>query len=413
MFKFLKDELSDKKWPKVIVRSVQDFIRKKHKEPKVILPSGGNLSVIEYQKMETFFGYYDRSPLSSDNTYLLFYATSHTTRLNPNPKKPIELVLYDMINKKEVRHWEIWSYNWQQGSKVQWLTEKTFIFNNYNREEGFHSIIYDIETKQEEHFCMPHYESCQDFFLTLNFSRLSKYRPDYGYRNLDNFTLDDSNDGVYRFDYGTKKGQLIISIEDLKQNQPKESMIGANHKVNHIMLSPDRKRMMFMHRWLHGQNKEDRLYVYDFSSKNLNLVSDYSMVSHCYWYGNEEIVGYMNGPECKPGYYIINLTSGNITRMHENIQKFGDGHPSIFGNRMVFDTYPDQKRQKHLFLYDLKSHELKELASMRESLGYECQCRCDCHPRFIGDNMLLFDSTHTGKRHLCILSDFSKTNTNE
>lgn len=408
MYNVIKDELSDKKWPKIIVRNIQCFIYSWWKQSDFHLPNGGDLDIIEYDGMETFFGYYDRSPLSSDFRYLLFYASPHSTKLNPNPNKPIFLVLYNMSANRVEKYWEIWAYNWQQGSKAQWINDRSFVFNNYSVDKGYYSVVYDIDNKTEVMHDIPNYDSCDDFFLSLNFSRLDRYRPDYGYRNIQNYILDDAEDGVFLYSIENKTSKLLISINELKKINPTSTMISSSHKVNHIMLSPNRKQFMFMHRWLYGNQKDDRLYIYNLETNKLSLVSDYGMVSHCYWINDKTIVGYMKGPDNKVGYYIINIVNESITRMPEVVQCYGDGHPSVCDSLMVFDTYPDGNRLKHLLLYDFNTNSLSTIASMKESLGYECQCRCDCHPRFVSENILLFDSTHTGKRQLCVLKNFCR-----
>lgn len=406
MYNAIRDELSDKKWPKIIVRNIQGLLNKWGNGPSIQLPNGGTLKVVEYKKMETFFGYYDRSPISSDNRYLLFYASSHSTKLNPTPKRSILLVLYDLQCDKEIKHWTIWSYNWQQGSKAQWLTKRKFIFNNFNIDKGYYSVVFDIENNKEEFYTVPNYESCNEFLLSLNFCRLSRYRPDYGYRNITDFSLDDSADGIFKYDFDRRESQLLFSIDELKNNLPTRTMDGACHKVNHIMLSPNRDKFMFMHRWLYGDKKDDRLYVYEFSSKKMTLIADYGMVSHCYWKNNDCIVGYMNGPGKIAGYFLIDMVNNTFKKLSDSIQHYGDGHPSINGSKMIIDTYPDNNRRKHLYMFDFEKETVSEIAILKEWLGFECQCRCDCHPRFVKDGLLLFDSTHTGKRQLCILSEF-------
>lgn len=359
------------------------------------------MRIFDFKGIETFFGYYNRSPFNESKRYLLFHRSSLSTKLNPRINKPIDLVLWDYCQNKEIKSWKVWAYNWQQGTKPQWINDNAFIFNNFDPvTPKYYSILVNLKDLNERKFESPTYESDENFYLTLNFSRLAKYRPDYGYRNIAQINLDDTTDGVFLMPFDEGKAKLIVSIEQLKNMNPKPSMLRAKHKVNHIMLSPDRKRFMFMHRWITSKGKEDRLYVYDIQKKNFHCVADYGMVSHCYWYG-EDIVGYMNGQDNQPGYYII--SKGEIKRLEDKIQCFGDGHPSILGDDMVFDTYPDTKRLKHLYHYNLKNGLLREIGNFKESLGYENQCRCDLHPRLITPHLVSVDSTHIGKRCLCLI----------
>ena len=64
----------------------------------------------------------------------------------------------------------------------------------------------------------------------------------------------------------------------------------AIHKVNHLMLSPNGKRFMVLYRWFNGKRKYTRLITADISGKDMYLLSDEDMVSHCFWKNNEEIL---------------------------------------------------------------------------------------------------------------------------
>lgn len=400
MRNIVTNELEDKKIIKDIIRYAQSLYKRWGKEQPCSI-DGSRLKVFDFDGAETFFGYYDRSPFNELRQYLLFHRSKLSTRLNPRTNKPIELVLWDYNRNREIKSWELWAYNWQQGAKPQWIDGERFIFNNFDPiAQKYYSVLVDIKNQSEKKYSCPSYEACKDFYLTLNFSRLAKLRPDYGYRNVSNVHLDDVTDGVFSVSFADNIVKMLVSLEQLKQTNPKPSMEKAKHKVNHIVLSPDRKKFMFMHRWINRKGKQDRLYVYDLEAHSFHCVADYGMVSHCYWYG-EDIIGYMNGADNKPGYYRI--FGERIERLHDKIQGFGDGHPTILEDEMVFDTYPDSRRLKHLYHYNLKSDSLYEIGRFKESLGYENQCRCDLHPRLITPHLVSVDSTHTGKRCLCLI----------
>ena len=406
MFNIILNEFQDKKIAKVAYYTLSSLFRRRQPSKRFIMNDGCKLEqVYKLSNIETFFGYYDKSPLSLDKRYILLHVTKYRTWLNPSRSSHICLVLFDIHANKVVKNWNILAYNWQQGCKPQWLSEHEFIFNNYDsNNHQYYSSIVDVRDLSEKRICFPHYDSCFKYSLSLNFYRLSKFRPDYGYRNIKNLQLDNVKDGIFVTDLSTKNTELLISIQQLIAYNHKSSMDFSVHKVNHIMISPSFNKFMFMHRWIHGKRKEDRLYVYDFITRKLSLVADTGMVSHCYWLNDNTIIGYMKGNDCQNGYYRIDLQFNRFERLPEVIQNFGDGHPSILGTKMIFDTYPDKNRLKHLYLFDLATIQVKELASFYEPLCYENQCRCDLHPRFISNNLVSIDSTHNGSRQLYLLN---------
>lgn len=396
------NEFQDKKWPKNIIRFTQSLYR--HVSDKRVILNNYNLRTLKVGNLESFFGYYDRSPVSEDGKYLLVHVSNRATRLNPSKSHPIYLCLYNLGNDTIEHKWLIQAYNWQQGCKPQWIDNNRFIFNNYDDElMTYYSVIVNLQNMSTKRIEMPSYESCPKYSLSLNFSRLSKLRPDYGYRNISKFPLCDDIDGIFYYSFEHNHERLLVSIAELRKFNPVPSMKDANHKVNHIIISPDLTKFMFMHRWINNGVKMDRLYIYNFATESLDCIADNGMVSHCFWLGNEKIIGYMNGPDKKPGYYIINLMDKTLTRMSEKIQQFGDGHPHCLRNQVLFDTYPDSTRMKHLYLFDIENEELQEVGSFYEPLGYENQCRCDLHPRIISDKLFSVDSTHSGRRDLILL----------
>lgn len=404
MFRTIINELQDKKIAKVIYYAILSYIRHSNSKVRIELESECEIESIDYKFHETFWGYYDKSPISSNGKYMLFHGTDYKTRFNPSSKNSIELLLMDYKEKTIIKKWIIFAYNWQQGCKPQWIDGSKFIFNNYNdKEKRYYSLMVDADTLEETIIDFPHYDSCSEYFLSLNFYRLSKFRPDYGYRNIDKMKLDNINDGIYLYDYKQKKQNLLISIDSLINNFNKRTMDLSLHKVNHIMISPSKDKFMFMHRWIHGNIKEDRLYIYEIQSKKLSLVVDTGMVSHCFWYNDNIIIGYMRGNDGRDGYYKLDILTSKLERMPETIQRFGDGHPFILNGKMLFDTYPDESRMKHLYIYDIENDFLKKIISAYEPLGYENQCRCDLHPRFINSELISIDSTHIGHRHLYLI----------
>jgi hypothetical protein len=359
------------------------------------------LKVHAASKTPTFGGYYDKNLIQKNN--VIYHCV--------NDRQDIRTSSHIRSNFSEISK-ESRSWNWQQGAMLQWFSENSIIYNNFENGK-YISVIHDIVNNKERKLIMPIYavSSNNSYALTLNFSRLANLRPDYGYFNLPykKITVRDEEDGIFKVDMEKNKSELIISLEQLKNFNPRAEMKDATHKVNHIMIAPDDERFMFLHRWYTPAGvKYSRLITADKNGKNLFLLADDQMVSHCNWKNNQEIIGWMRKKEGDHYYYLKDLST-DYAIVGQNILT-EDGHPSITkdGRWMLTDTYPDKSRMSHLLLFNLKNNELIELGEFFSPLKYRGFSRCDLHPRFSDDECLIsFDSVHDGTRRMYIM-DISK-----
>ena len=102
--------------------------------------------------------------------------------------------------------------------------------------------------------------------------------------------------------------------------------------------------------------------------------------------------------QSKNGYYYCDIQTGIITPcLTMTNLNLGDGHPSCYGDWVVFDSYPDKSRMQHLLLYNKKRDEIFPLLEVYQSVDYMGECRCDLHPRFSQDGrFIFFDTVFTG-----------------
>ena len=355
---------------------------------------------------ESFFGYYDKSPENESGYFSIFQEAEHSTKKRPNYKHSVNIMLKNNNSGEIVKVGTSDAYNWQQGTKLQWLNNDSFVYNYFDKTKNvYNAKIYNIRYNTFEKVCMPVYDVFEDkYALSLNFSRLNKLRPDYGYRCKDEKVdfANNSNDGIFFIDFKENKISLLISLEQLVSIKPEKTMQKAKHKVNHIMISPNGDKFIFMHRWLSGSGKRyDRLLVSDIKGKNIKIIADDEMVSHCCWYNNDIIVGYLNHSSYGAAFYKIDLRANEPHLLSEKLLKFGDGHPTFFGAKMVFDSYPDRARMKHLYLYDIEKDSVEEVGEFFESLTYFGETRCDLHPKWTKyGKSIYFDSVHEGQRKL-------------
>ena len=351
-------------------------------------------------EMSSFGGYYDRPTMMGE--VIFTHTTLCDTSKKPSKDAPVNVCIYDMAEKRMLKMGMSHSYTWQQGCKTQWIDEDRLIYNVF--EDGhYQSHVFSLkENKVVKTFAYPNQDSYRDkFFLSIDYRRIMALRPDYGYRNLPlpskEEMLDMEHDGIRMIDYQTGECRLLHSLKDIASIQPKEVFGRCSHVANHLMVNPKGSRFIFIHRFYEGNVRHDRLMVSDFNA--MRVLVDDNMVSHCHWIDNEHIVGYLRY-QGKDGFYFCDVVTGEVTCCDEmNALQNGDGHPTCHGEWIAFDSYPDKGRMQHLYLYNRKTRQLRQLLEVKHGLKFQGEGRCDLHPRFSQDGKYIsFDSVMTGKR---------------
>lgn len=298
------------------------------------------------------------------------------------------------------------AWNCQQGSMSQWLDDKTVAYNDVQGQRLGMQII-NIDRGKNRFIPWPlqtvhpnGYEA-----LSLNYKRLYKQRPEYGYGAcVSNFSTDMplDEDGLWRVNCESDEVEFILSLAHLRGYQPRTEMEEASHWLNHAMYSPEGTRIAFMHRWSGNRGKFSRLYVMARNGNNLRLLMDDRMVSHYSWRDENHLIvwGRIEGQGDR--YYLVDVRDGTWQILgEETFGQFGDGHPSYAPGRrwIVTDTYPDKGRQRHLLLFDTQEETVIKLGRFFSPWAFDGPNRCDLHPRWSHDGkMISFDSAHTGMR---------------
>jgi hypothetical protein len=84
---------------------------------------------------ESFFGYYDKSPLNCSGNFLLYHEADIPTYKLPSTSIPIRIILKNLQSGKE-DIFASYCYNWQQGSRLQWIDDQRFIYNDYDSQKN-------------------------------------------------------------------------------------------------------------------------------------------------------------------------------------------------------------------------------------------------------------------------------------
>jgi len=359
-----------------------------------------------------FFGYYDKSPWSSNGRYMLCMAAEETWS-QPAPDAPLDILIVDVESGVTRRIADSRAWNVQQGCMAQWLGpdfNSEVIYNDF-REGAYCSVIYNIDTDRERLLPQPVYAVTNDgtTALTLDFGRLHTFRPGYGYSSLPDSTKEvkvPEGFCVWRVDLCSGECTGLLSYDQIVSFEPRGEMRGAFHKVNHIMVNPCGNRFMFLHRWFCGQRKYSRLLTCDLDGENLYCLSDDDMVSHCYWKSDSEIIAFENKRDYGHGYYLMKDLTSDYKRLWEALDN--DGHPSYSPDRshVLTDTYPDRRRLSEVKVLeegDVTGKEARVVARVFSPFRYDNDTRCDLHPRWSPDGRsVCFDAAFEGRRRLYV-----------
>jgi hypothetical protein len=372
--------------------------------------SQGNIELIAESGDDAFFGYYDKCPWDATQRYFLFISAKDMNK-NVCAKGESDIIIFDTQtgDKKVVASTN--TCNSQQGCMLQWLGpefDRTIIYNDFI-DGQYRSVILDILTLEKRIIDFPVYTVASDgkTAYSLDFARLHRLRPGYGYDKIvDKTRSEQCPDApcLYRLDLDNNSVQPLLTYSQLKGFQTRQEMENAEHKINHIMISPNMKRIMFLHRWINKGKRYSRLVTCDAQGHDLFNLLDDDMVSHCNWLDDTNIISYARKKGIGNRYYKLTDQTLQVSVMFEELKQ--DGHPSLSpnGDFIVTDTYPNKKRVQTIYLCHKNPERVTTIGHVFASFKYDNDTRCDLHPRFNRDgSQICFDGTFEGKRKVYII----------
>jgi len=372
---------------------------------------GDVVRVSPQDRREYFFGYYDKSPWDAGGRFMLCMRADDTWS-SPASERDAEILLIDTEHPDRepgvLAHTCAW--NVQQGCMLQWLGpdfSSRILYNDFRNGE-FCSVILEIGSGRETVLPRPVYSVSADGkrALSLDFARLHRLRKGYGYMNQPEATRDQKLPDawcIWSMDLESGEVTPLLQYTDFAGFEPRPEMNGAEHKVNHIMISPNGKRFMVLHRWFQAQRKYTRLVTCDIDGANMYNLSDDDMVSHCCWKNDEEILAFENKKGTGAGYYLMRDRTKEYRRCWPQMNS--DGHPSYSpdGSLVVTDTYPNRARVASVMV--MRGENVRTLARVFAPFRYDNDTRCDLHPRWSRDGKkICIDSVFEGRRGLYVVN---------
>ena len=346
-----------------------------------------------------FFGYYDLQQFDAAEERMLVHVAGEKADAS---KEKAQIGYFKTDTGDFVPVTETAAWCWQQGARLRWhpVKEDVILYNDV-QDGAYVTREYDLAAgKETGMYCAALYDIDRDasFGLGVNFSRLQRLRPGYGYGTLPDETRGipaPEEDGLFYVDLQTNLQVLLISLAELASEV--EDPQADEHYINHVSIAPGGRRFLFFHIWtLKGDTHwRTRLCVYDFDTQERIVLEDTDRVSHYAWQGDDRILVTCWGPEKKQYYCVYDVLTGEKTRI-EDEHLTQDGHPVFLSAEGWFlaDTYPLAHDLQTLFAYDLGSGTYQPMARLYSDPRRYDETRCDLHPRVSpAERYITVDST--------------------
>ena len=366
-----------------------------------------------------WFGYYDKLAFDPSDRYVLGMEVDFEHR-SPKPDDAIRLGMVDLRDSDRwIELGKSQAWNWQQGCMLQWLPRsKSDVIYNDREGERYVSIILNVKTGRKRKLPAPIYAVSPDarWAIAPDFRRLADTRPGYGYNGIpdpNQEVLAPEDTGIWRMDLRTGEHKLILSFAEVVRipsppPNPQWGSTGAKHWFNHLLVSPDGSRFIFLHRWTGGAagtRRITRMFTANPDGKELHLVDGYGGISHFIWRDPRHILSWANRPSHGGKFYLFEDRTDKVEVVGPDLM-ISDGHCTYLpGKRwIVCDTYPDKQRHQNPYLYDTRTNTRHPLGHFRSPPEYTGEWRCDTHPRLSRDGRkVVIDSPHGGGRQLCLI----------
>jgi hypothetical protein len=365
-----------------------------------------------------WFGYYDKFQTDPTGRFAVGCEVQFEHR-SPTAEDVLKIVLIDL--KKPQRPQYIGTsraWSWQQGCMLQWIPgSNSQIIWNDREQDRFVSRVYDMNTRKTRTLPQAIYTVSPDgtFAIGTPFNRIQNLRPGYGYAGIpDPYEQEKAPDaiGIYKMDLKTGDCHNILSIAQLAAIPHQGNSISDNwHWFNHLLVSPDNQRFLFLHRWRAKKEERQvmartgfvtRMITADVSGKDCYILDPSGYTSHFVWRNPQAVCAWTQPVGKAPGFYLLQDKSQAVELIGKD-QMTDNGHntyvPDTNNEWILNDTYAlGMARLQTLYLYHVPSDRKVVLGTFYSPTSYVGEWRCDLHPRCNRQGTkVYFDSTHEGK----------------
>jgi hypothetical protein len=359
-----------------------------------------------------WFAYYDKDQFCPTGRFAL----SNEVDFEHRSPTGDDVIRVGMVDLQEKDRWtELGAsraWNWQQGCMLQWVpgSADEVIWND---REGDRFVCHIKAVRSGKTRTLPHpvYALSPDgaWGVAPDFRRLNDTRPGYGYAGLPDPNRDvtaPDDAGIWKVDLKTGAQTLLFSFADIAKIEPPGGYSkGAKHWFNHLLVAPDGRRFVFLHRWsgeAEGKSWKTRMLSVDADGKNPYVLIPSGKVSHFVWRDARHILAYAGfGPDAKEWRFQVFPDLTQEAEVIDNMLPV-DGHCTYVPKRnnewILCDSYPDrEKRNQALYLRHLPSNRRITIGRFHLPPEYKGEWRCDLHPRCNREGTLAcIDSPHLG-----------------
>ena len=370
-----------------------------------------------------WFSYYDKLQFDPLNRFVLGMEVDFEHR-SPRKNDIIKPGYIDIHNKNK---WtdigESRSWGWQQGCMLQWIpgSDSEVIWND-RRGDKFISIIKDIYSGHEKIIEKPVYALSPDGIHAIgtDFERIQDYREGYGYSGVaDKYKHQNApgKSGIYLINLHTGEYKLIISYNQILDiPYPGGDISYKWHWFNHLLVSPDGKRFIFLNRWKDKPSPSGgfttRMFTAGMDGSDIYLLDPSGNTSHFIWKDADHITAWTKPVNNNAGFWEFKDKTNQLKQIGKGVMT-QNGHntylPGTKNDWILNDTYPQRDtREQIVYLYQVSTNKKIELDRFYSPPEYKGEWRCDTHPGYSNDGKFIcIDSPHRGNGRQMYLIDIS------
>jgi hypothetical protein len=383
------------------------------------LPSIANVVGLTDPPKHHFVGYYGITPWNAAGTRLANLEADFGDRL-VRAGDVAAICLVDPFSKVSTPIAKTAAWNLQQGAMLHWLPtapDREIIYND--RIDGrLVSVILDVESNARRVIQRPIAAISPDgkIAIGINYDRLRQIRPVTGYAGgspTEKLMNRPTHDGLSLIDLVTGESRPLVSVETACNVVPPPARIADQpFWLEHALFSRGKgDRLFFLARAFDPKSTQlmSIPLVMTLAGGKVKSIAPWGIqgASHYDWLDNRQLVLTREQASGKWQHVLIDTDDVTKQKVLAKDVLTRDGHCSFSpdGKWMITDTYPDNDKRQHLFIYDVHHDKAARLGSFRAAPELRGDWRCDLHPRWDRDSRrICIDSAHEdGTRQVYII----------